>query len=119
MILKIDTTERNQIRVALVGNDSEKEELTIQQKTGSQALLPAIVQILADAKIKLSDITSIEVNRGPGSFTGTRVGVSIANALGFALSIPVNGSPLSPLSPREAGKKGKIVQPLYEKSRFD
>ncbi|MFH1536127.1 MAG: hypothetical protein ABIC96_03620 [Patescibacteria group bacterium] len=33
----------------------------------------------------------IEVETGPGSFTGLRVGVSVANALGFALNIPVNG----------------------------
>jgi tRNA A37 threonylcarbamoyladenosine modification protein TsaB len=42
-------------------------------------------------KLTPSDITSITVDPGPGSFTGTRVAVSIANALGFALSVPVNG----------------------------
>lgn len=44
------------------------------------------------------DITEIEVNTGPGSFTGTRIGVSIANALGFALNVPVNESK-SPVEP--------------------
>lgn len=45
------------------------------------------------------DIDGVEVNPGPGSFTGTRVGVSIANALGFALDIDVNGSdkPVEPI----------------------
>ena len=37
------------------------------------------------------NLTSIEVNPGPGSFTGTRIGVTIANALGFSLNIKVNG----------------------------
>ena len=77
------------------------------QKTGSQALIPLITKILKAKKISLSDLSGIEVNPGPGSFTGTRVGVSVANALGYALSIPVNG------------KKGKIVLPIYEKSKFD
>ena len=36
-------------------------------------------------------VDEIEVDRGPGSYTGIRVGVSVANALGFALNIPVNG----------------------------
>jgi tRNA A37 threonylcarbamoyltransferase TsaD len=44
--------------------------------------------------LKPTDITSIKVNPGPGSFTGTRIGVSIANALGFALKVPVNGNNL-------------------------
>lgn len=137
MILKIDTTERRQVKVTLIGNDSKTKELTIRQKTGSQVLLPAIVKIVKDTKINLSDIKSIQVNNGPGSFTGTRIGVSVANALGFALDIPVNSSPRPPSveaggearkkgSPRFAsastqiaGEAGKIVVPIYEKSKFD
>lgn len=37
-----------------------------------------------------AEITEIQVNPGPGSFTGTRIGVTIANALGFALGLKVN-----------------------------
>ena len=36
-------------------------------------------------------LEGIEVETGPGSFTGLRVGVSVANALGYSLGIPVNG----------------------------
>ena len=107
MILKIDSTSREEIKVELVRANGAKDELKIKQKLGSQALLPAIVTILKKNKIKIQDISAIEVASGPGSFTGTRVGVSVANALGFALNIPVNG------------KKGKIVQPKYAKSKFD
>ena len=46
-------------------------------------------------------ISEIEVNLGPGSFTGLRVGVSVANALAWALKIPING------------KRGVVV-PIYE-----
>jgi tRNA threonylcarbamoyladenosine biosynthesis protein TsaB len=81
--------------------------MTKKQKPGSQVLLPMIVAILKKKKLEFSNLTAIEVNVGPGSFTGTRVGVAIANALGYALDLPVNG------------KKGKIAEPVYEKSRFD
>lgn len=42
--------------------------------------------------MKLSDITEIQVKTGPGSFTGLRVGVSVAKTLGKLLHIPVNGT---------------------------
>ena len=45
-------------------------------------------------KMDFKDLDGIEVETGPGSFTGLRVGVSVANALGFELDIPVNGKKL-------------------------
>lgn len=56
-----------------------------------QDVLSLIDQIMAKAKISLKDIKAIKVNVGPGSFTGTRVGVAVANALAFSLGIKVNG----------------------------
>lgn len=105
--LKIDSTNIENITVELTGASKSISKLNESQKKGSQVLLPMIDKILKKNNIKPSDICSIEVNAGPGSFTGTRVGVAIANALGFALNIPVNG------------KKGKIVLPIYDKSKFD
>ncbi|MBI2599092.1 tRNA (adenosine(37)-N6)-threonylcarbamoyltransferase complex dimerization subunit type 1 TsaB [Candidatus Curtissbacteria bacterium] len=102
MILTIDSTNREKIIVTL-GN----EKIIDEQKLGSQVLLPLIVKILKKQKAAFADISAVVVNTGPGSFTGTRVGVAVANALGFALNIPVNG------------KKGKIALPKYEKSKFD
>ena len=108
MILKINTTIAQKVTVELVDPKSGKKDQLIQtQKLGSQVLLPMIAKILKKNKANFSDLTAVEVNVGPGSFTGTRVGVAVANALGFALNIPVNG------------KKGKIVTPIYEKSKFD
>lgn len=107
MVLKIDTTEREKVVVELQSPGAKSDKVTSQQEKGSQVLLPLIAKILKKNKVKFSDLKSVEVNPGPGSFTGTRVGVSVANALGFALNIPVNG------------KKGKIVLPIYEKSKFD
>ena len=108
MVLKIDTTERSEIKVELENPKSGKiQKLVQKQKLGSQVLLPMIVKILKKNKINFSDLTGVEVNVGPGSFTGTRVGVVVANALGYALNLPING------------KKGKITLPIYEKSKFD
>ncbi len=107
MVLKIDTTDRNKITVVIKENGKILDELIKEQEKGAQMLLPLIDEILKKNKKTLKDLSAIEVNPGPGSFTGTRVGVTVANSLGFALQIPVNG------------KKGKIVLPKYEKSKFD
>jgi tRNA threonylcarbamoyladenosine biosynthesis protein TsaB len=68
-----------------------------------QNILGAIQELLEKNQTPMSDITSIEVNHGPGSFTGVRLGIAIANALAFALKIKVNGKnpPLEPNYGRE------------------
>lgn len=86
MILQINTKEQNRISVALKDQGKVIKKLSAKNKFGSQALLPLITRICTPGVL-----TGIEVETGPGSFTGLRVGVAVANALGFALNIPVNG----------------------------
>mgnify|MGYP001593905819 CR=1 FL=1 len=91
MILVIDTTKVGEITVILKESGKEVKKIVSQNEFGSQTLLPAIEKILKQSKIKMQDLKGIEVNTGPGSYTGIKVGVSVANALAFALNIPVNG----------------------------
>ena len=86
MKLKIDTSERELIKVGI----DDKIYTTRSKDGASQKLLPFIDEILKKTGTSINQITEIEVNPGPGSFTGLRVGVSVANALGWALKIPVN-----------------------------
>lgn len=98
----IDTTNNQQVIVSLDidGAIDTLKETMDRKKT--QPVLWMVDTLLRKHKRGLKDITKIEVNPGPGSFTGIRVGISIANALGFLLSIPVNGLPV-----------GKTVIPVY------
>ena len=52
-------------------------------------LLPAIDHLLVENKISLKDLFKISVGIGPGSYTGTRIAVSVAESLSLALSIPL------------------------------
>lgn len=90
MTLYIDTSDRETITVGL----GDKRFKTEARQNASQKLLAFIEEILKKEKVSVKEITEIKVNTGPGSFTGLRVGVSVANAIGWALGIPVNGKNL-------------------------
>ncbi len=74
MKLYIDTSDRDTITVG-IDNKSYKAKA---HSKASQKLLPLIDDALKKNKITTADISEIEVNTGPGSFTGLRVGVAVA-----------------------------------------
>ncbi len=102
-ILLLDTSDNTKVKVGLRVNTQLYEEIEEREGNTSQRLLPLIVKILSKHNLSLHDLTGIEVNLGPGSFTGLRVGVAVANALGTLLRIPINGKPV-----------GELVDPHYE-----
>lgn len=91
MHLYINTKDQKVIKVEIREKGKVIREMSEENEYGSQVLLPLIIRLLHTANYKLQDLKGIEVEKGPGSFTGLRVGVSVANALGFSLGIPVNG----------------------------
>lgn len=54
-------------------------------------LIPVIQNLLTEARLSFQDLKGIAVARGPGSFTGIRVGLSTAQGLAFALKCPLFG----------------------------
>lgn len=101
MKLFIDTSSSEKI---IVGFDDERFEAD-SRKEKAQMLLPFIDKLLKERKKSVKNISEIEVNTGPGSFSGLRVGLSVANTLGWVLGICVNGKDL---------RKGEIVEIVYE-----
>jgi len=100
MILHINTKDQKVIKVEIRDKQSLRSgdlkgkairKISMENEYGSQVLLPLIMKLLQAVGCKLEALKGIEVETGPGSFTGLRVGVAVANALGFALGIPVNG----------------------------
>lgn len=90
MILWINTNDRKKIEVALKKDGEILHSKFAENEFGSQVLLNLITEILKKNNLKSSDLLGIEVEKGPGSYTGLKVGASVANALGFSLNVPVN-----------------------------
>lgn len=68
------------------------EYLLNHNKTHSEKLMPLIIKALEDREIKLSDIDVIAISKGPGSYTGLRIGAAAAKGLAQAISLSrVNG----------------------------
>lgn len=96
MKLYIDTSNSEKITIAFNGKKTEYEARV--QK--SQMLLSIIERELKTQKQSLTNISEIEINLRPGSFTGLRVGTAVANSFGWALKVPING-------------KRQLVEPIY------
>lgn len=60
-------------------------------RTHSETVMPMAEALLREMQVAPEDLHAIAVNQGPGSFTGVRIGICIANAMGAALGIPVVG----------------------------
>lgn len=59
------------------------------KRTHSEKLMPLIVQLLEDNCINIDEIDYIAVSKGPGSYTGVRIGASIAKGLALAKDIKI------------------------------
>jgi tRNA threonylcarbamoyladenosine biosynthesis protein TsaB len=89
MFLIISTTERFKFTLGLKQKTLELFEFKTENQ--SNDLLPEIEKVLADKNVTLSNLRAILVNIGPGSYTGVRIGVTVANTLAWSLDIPVYG----------------------------
>ncbi len=75
--------------LALAQDDELIAEYPLPVGQQSLVLLPSIDGFLKCHELKISDLTSIAIGIGPGAFTGTRIGVTIAKTLGYAHNIPL------------------------------
>ncbi|OGD56959.1 tRNA (adenosine(37)-N6)-threonylcarbamoyltransferase complex dimerization subunit type 1 TsaB [Candidatus Berkelbacteria bacterium RBG_13_40_8] len=121
MTLIIDTNNRSKIELGLYG-EGVLSCFVFNTEKQSEDLVVAIEGVLRKEKLSLQDIDSILVNQGPGSFTGVRVGVTVANTLGWSLDKPVFGFKdgeqdlaLKKLSTSKISKFSKIVLPYYSR----
>lgn len=91
LVLAIDTTT-SVCSVALAKDDKLLAEITTDlARTHSQRLLPIVETLFAGTGRKPEELELLAVTRGPGSFTGLRIGIATVKGMGLALDLPVVG----------------------------
>lgn len=90
-ILSIDTAS-NICTVAILEDYECKEEITVNDaRNHSEKIMPVIEEALNRTNLNLKDINLIVCDKGPGSFTGIRIGVGTVLAFEDSLNIPCIG----------------------------
>ena len=93
MLLAIDTSTE-WIGIALFnGTNVLAEQIWRSKNYHTVELVPAIKEMLTKTQTKASSLTGIGVALGPGSFTGLRIGLSVAKGIALGQKLPVAGIP--------------------------
>ncbi|MFA5754032.1 MAG: tRNA (adenosine(37)-N6)-threonylcarbamoyltransferase complex dimerization subunit type 1 TsaB [Patescibacteria group bacterium] len=122
MILYINTTAPDEMIIALRSETKTMARRKIKSvRNQAEKLVPAIDALLKKNRVALRKLKKIIVAARGGSFTSLRIGVITANALAYALKIPVEAEEIND----ENGKKFLIrtkkfgiyslVEPLYDR----
>ncbi|WCK54999.1 tRNA (adenosine(37)-N6)-threonylcarbamoyltransferase complex dimerization subunit type 1 TsaB [Aneurinibacillus sp. Ricciae_BoGa-3] len=116
-ILAIDTSNLV-LAVSVITEDAVLGEFaTNLKKNHSVRLMPMISQLLDEIELEPSGLSAIVAARGPGSYTGVRIGVSTAKSMAWSLGIPLVGvSSLETLAYNGTFFQGLIV-PLFDARR--
>lgn len=114
MILYINTVSRDEMIIALREGKKISEKIIKVNHNQAEKLLPAVESFLKVKKAKLGDLKKIVVASHGGSFTSLRIGVITANALAYALKIPVEAEEKTGKTNKKFGRYS-LVEPDYDR----
>jgi len=119
-ILNIETATKNcSVSIAKDGNIVALKELNDGGYSHAENLHEFIKAVAIEANVQLSNLSAVAVSKGPGSYTGLRIGVSAAKGLCFALDIPlISVNTLQSLAQSISIQEGYIV-PLLDARRME
>ena len=120
LILSIETTTTNcSVSLSKQGETFALLEDNSKNYSHAERLHLYIEQILADNNLKPDELDAIAVSKGPGSYTGLRIGVSAAKGLCFALNKPlISVSTLEALAHQVEVNEGLII-PMLDARRME
>ncbi|WP_129778660.1 tRNA (adenosine(37)-N6)-threonylcarbamoyltransferase complex dimerization subunit type 1 TsaB [Peristeroidobacter soli] len=108
-LLAVDTaTERCSVALRLDGQVIER--VSEQPRGAADLVLPMVEAVLKEAGVRLADLDGIAYGRGPGAFTGVRIGVGVVQGLAFGAGLQTVGiSNLAAVAQQVAGPGDRIL----------
>ena len=117
MLLAIDTATRYASAALYDDTGIISEQTWYSQNNHSVEMMPAIDYMLSRQGRAPSDLTGVALAKGPGSYTGLRIGMSMAKGLCMALDIPIVAIPTLDIITYAAGDPGGPVLAVLQAGR--
>ena len=119
-ILNIETATK-QCSVSVSNNNEliALRELAEENFNHAEKLHVFIEEVMTESNIKLSDLNAVSVSKGPGSYTGLRIGVSTAKGLCYALDIPLIAIDTLQIIAKQIQISEGIIQPMIDARRME
>jgi len=119
MIFLLDTTTPT-ARLTIIRGDNQTHYEWQAERTLAKGLLAWIRECFSTEGIRFEDVQGIGVKRGPGSFTGIRIGLTVMNTMAESLQIRIVGATddnwtQEVVTRLEQGQDDKIVLPYYDR----
>ncbi|MDT0605647.1 tRNA (adenosine(37)-N6)-threonylcarbamoyltransferase complex dimerization subunit type 1 TsaB [Croceitalea rosinachiae] len=121
IILNIETATTNcSVSVGINGEVVALIEENTPNHSHSEQLHVFIEQVLEKASLSFSDLDAIAVSKGPGSYTGLRIGVSAAKGLCFSLDLPlISIATLESMANQVLVSKNSVIIPVLDARRME
>ncbi len=121
ILLNIETSSKNcSVSISQDGKLRSLVEKDSDNYTHSENLHDFISKALKKSELTPNDLDAIAVGKGPGSYTGLRIGISAAKGLCFALNIPlISLNSLEILCHKYKAKSNEILFPMFDARRME
>tara|TARA_R110000744_G_scaffold379789_1_gene498751 strand:+ start:7796 stop:8476 length:681 start_codon:yes stop_codon:yes gene_type:complete len=121
ILLNLETSSTNcSVCVAKDGEILAIRELNSANYSHAEKLHIFIEEVMQEASLKMEDLEAVAVSKGPGSYTGLRIGVSAAKGLSYALGIPlISVSTLKSMASQVKIKEGEVMIPVLDARRME
>ena len=91
-IIQLETTTKQcSVALSYKGNCISKKVLLAEHFSHDEKLHVFIREVLQEASVGFSELDAVSISKGPGSYTGLRIGVAAAKGICFALDLPLIG----------------------------
>lgn len=119
-ILNIETATKNcSVSLARNGETILCKEIAEQGYSHAEKLHVFIEEILKESQIDIKLLKAVAVSKGPGSYTGLRIGVSTAKGLCYALGIPLIAVDTLAVLAQSVSQKDGLIVPMIDARRME